>query len=464
LENVLGDVNIIESFIESWVESSVKLVDLMKAIANINSTLDIEEVLALIMESAKRVMETEASSLMMLDKDTGELIISIPTGPVKAELSNFRILPGKGIAGWVATHGEPLIVPDVSVDARFYEPVDRLSGFKTRSILCVPMRSTDGEIIGVIEAINRLGNKPFKTQDISLLLEFAGQAAIAIENARLYEKSIRELSEAKETLVRQDRLAILGKMTGSLCHELRNSIATIKGAVYLLKMTLTGTNEEAKQYLSILDNSINIAEKIVKGPLDFTKVQLLERQEIQISELVEKVLESLTVPDRMKIEQDIPPDLPEVFVDSTHLVQVFTNIIANAIDAMPEGGTLTIRADKRGSEFTTDRSGLVEFTDARSGLSATALSTGEEQSVRVSFTDTGCGISAKNLPKVFEPLFTTKAHGTGFGLAVVRDLLEANDGSVHVESEVGVGTTFTVTLPTKFLVFLTVDSQKNKHK
>jgi signal transduction histidine kinase len=132
---------------------------------------------------------------------------------------------------------------------------------------------------------------------------------------------------------------------------------------------------------------------------------------------------------------------------------------------MPEGGTLTIRADKRGSVARLPK----QSPDARSGLSVIAsslatLSTGEEQSVRVSFTDTGCGISAKNLPKVFEPLFTTKAHGTGFGLAVVRDLLEANDGSVHVESEVGVGTTFTVTLPTKFLVFLTVDCQKNKHK
>lgn len=419
MENVLRYVDTIDAVIEPWVESSVKLVDLMKAMAKINSTLNLAEVLALIMDAVKRVMEVEASSLIMLDKDTGELIISIPNGPVKTALSNFRLPPGKGIAGWVATHGVPLMVPDVSVDARFYEGVDKISGFKTKSILCVPMRSTTGEIIGVIEAINRRGNLPFNTQDLSLLLEFADQAAIAIENARLYEQSLRELSEAKETLVRQDRLAILGKMTGSLCHELRNSIATIRGAVYLLKLVLTVTDEETKQYLSILDNSINIAEKIIKGPLDFTKVQLLERQESKISELVEKALANLTVPDAVKIEQDIPPKLPQVFVDATHLVQVFTNIIANAIDAMPEGGALIIRAE------------------------------GEAQSVCVSFTDTGCGISAKNLPKIFEPLFTTKTHGTGFGLAVVRDLLEANDGAVQVESEVGGGTTFTVTLPTK---------------
>jgi len=419
LDDVLRYVDTIESFIEPWVESSVKLVDLMKAIANINSTLNIEELLALIMESAKCVTQSEASSLMILDKNTGELIISIPTGPVKAKLSDFRLPPGKGIASWVATHGEALIVPDVSVDPRFYEEVDKASSFKTKSILCVPMRNTDGEIIGVLETINRRGNTPFSTQDISLLSEFADQAAIAIENSRLYEKSIRELNEAKETLVRQDKLAALGQMTGELCHELRNPLARMRGAIYFLKMVLTEANEEAMEYLDIVDNSINITEKLVKDPLDFARIKLPQRQEIRISELVENLLENLDIPDNVKIERDIPPNLPEIFVDEIQIGQVLTNIITNAIDAMPEGGTLAIRAE------------------------------GEEQSVRASFTDTGCGIPAENLTKIFEPLFTTKMNGTGFGLTVVKNLIKANDGSVHVESEVGVGTTFTVVLPTK---------------
>ena len=419
MDDVLKYVDTIESLIGPWIASSVKLVDLMKAIANINSTLNIEELLALIMESAKCVTQSEASSLMMLDKNTDELVISIPTGQVKAKLSDFRIPSGKGIANWVATHGEPLIVPDVSVDPRFYEEVDRTSGFKTQSILCVPMRNTAGEIIGVLETINRHGNTPFSTQDISLLSEFADQAAIAIENARLYEKSVHELSEAKEALVRQDKLATLGQMTGKLCHELINFIARMRGATYFLKMVLTEGNEEAKQYLDIVDNSINIAEKLVKDLLGFAKIKSLERQKVRISELVENLLENLDIPDKVKIEQDIPPNLPEIFIDEIQIGQVFTNLITNAIDAMPEGGTLTVRAE------------------------------GEEQSVRVSFTDTGCGIPAENLPKVFEPLFTTKADGIGFGLTVVRDLTEANDGSIYVDSKLGIGTTFTVFLPTK---------------
>ena len=419
LDNALRYVDTVESFIKPWIDSSVKLVDLMKVIANINSTLDIGELLALIMESAKSVMQSEASSLMMLDKNTGELIISIPTGPVKAKLSDLRIPRGKGIAGWVATHGEPLIVPDVSVDPRFYEEADRASGFKTKSILCVPMRNMNGEIIGVLEAINRHSKIPFSKLDISLLSELADQAAIAIENARLYEESVRELKEAKDALDRHNRLATLGQIMGNLCHELRSPLTTISGASYFLKNTLTEAEGKTQQYLSMIDNSISIAEKIVKDLLDFAKIRPLERQVIQISELLENVLERLTVPENVKIEQDILPDLPEVFADAMQVGQVFTNIITNAIDAMLEGGTLTIHAEEK------------------------------EQSIRVFFTDTGCGIPAENLPKVFEPLFSTKERGIGFGLAVAKNLTEANNGSIYVESEVGYETTFTVILPTK---------------
>jgi signal transduction histidine kinase len=423
LNRELKHINIFKALIEHYIQSSVKLADLVRVIANINSTLDLEKLLASIIESAKSVMDVKASSLMLLDRNTGELIISVPTGPVKAQLSDFRIPPGKGIAGWVVAHGEPLIVPDVSVDPRFYEEVDKISGFKTKAILCVPMRNTDGEIIGVLQVINRLDGKPFTPQDINLLSEFADQAAIAIENARLYGERIHELQEAKENLVRQDKLATLGQMAGSLCHELRNSITTMRGAIYFLKDTLNEGNDEAKEYLSILDNSVTIAEKTVRDLLDFTKVKSLEQQTVYVSELLGNLLGKLDIPDNVKIEQDIPPGLPEIFVDEIQIEQVFTEIIRNAIDAMPEGGILTIRAEN------------------------------QDQNVHVSFTDTGCGIPAENLAKIFEPLFTNKVNGTGFGLTVAKDLTKANNGSIYVESEVGVGTRFTITLPTRELAY-----------
>ena len=182
------------------MDRSIRMADLIEIFAIINSTLDSNKLLHLIMESAKHVMKSEASSLMILDKGTGELIISVPTGPVEAELSGMRVPPGKGICGFVAKHGIPIAVPDVSADPRFYGDVDKESGFKTRSIICVPMRDPNGEIIGVLQAINRLDGTPFTNEEISLFSAFAEQAAIAMENARLHAEELEKQRLEQELL------------------------------------------------------------------------------------------------------------------------------------------------------------------------------------------------------------------------------------------------------------------------
>ena len=185
-------INLLEDVLEPFVDRGIRMTDLIETLAIISSTLDPNKLLGLIMESAKHVMKSEASSLMILDKKTGELIISVPTGPVKAELSGIRIPPGKGISGWVAEHGVPLVVPDVSVDPRFFGDVDRESGFKTRSIICVPMKGPDNEVIGVLQAINKLDGTPFNDDEISLFSAFAYQAAIAMENLRLHIEELEK--------------------------------------------------------------------------------------------------------------------------------------------------------------------------------------------------------------------------------------------------------------------------------
>ncbi|HIE30520.1 TPA: GAF domain-containing protein [Candidatus Poribacteria bacterium] len=197
-------IDLLENTLEPFVDRSIRMANLVEILAIINSTLESNKLLWLIMESAKSVMKSEASSLMILDKDTGELIISVPTGPVNADLSGFRIPPGKGIAGWVARYGRPLAIPDVSADPRFYGDVDKKSGFQTRSIICVPMKSPDGEIIGVLQAINKLDGTPFIDEEISLFSAFADQAAIALENARLHAEELeKQRLEQELTLARQ---------------------------------------------------------------------------------------------------------------------------------------------------------------------------------------------------------------------------------------------------------------------
>ena len=162
---------------------------LLDMIAHINSTMDTQSLLSAIMEAAELIMEAEASSLMMLDKETQELIITVPTGPVGSEISGVRIPAGQGFCGWVANHGEPLIVADAQNDPRFFGDV--AGGFHTVSLICVPLRNPQGEIIGVLEAINKR-DRTFIEEDISLFSILADQAAIALEKARLQQEAVEK--------------------------------------------------------------------------------------------------------------------------------------------------------------------------------------------------------------------------------------------------------------------------------
>ena len=159
----------------------------------VNSTLNLAELLAVIMGHVNRVTNSTASTLMLRDDTTGELVFSVPTGPKEDTLTDIRIPSGKGIAGWVAEHEQPALVPDVRKDTRFYSEIDRISGFETKSIICVPLKAK-AKLIGVLEAINKVDGSAFTEEDALLLSIFANQAAIAIENARLYG----ELKESEE--------------------------------------------------------------------------------------------------------------------------------------------------------------------------------------------------------------------------------------------------------------------------
>lgn len=177
---------------------------LMRVSSILNSTLDLAELLQTIMEISEQVLKAEASSLMLIDEATNELVFEITRGEKGKEIKEkFRLKMGQGIAGWVALHGEPLLIPDVTKDPRFYSKPDKSTGFVTRSIGCVPLR-VKKKIIGILEIINPVGKKEFDDTDMQMLSAFADSAAVAIENARMVESLMakqrveQELSIAKQ--------------------------------------------------------------------------------------------------------------------------------------------------------------------------------------------------------------------------------------------------------------------------
>lgn len=164
-----------------------RLLLLFDLIAHINSKMDLNRLLTSIMEAAKTMMDAEASSLFLLDAEKKELEISVPTGEASGRITGFRIPMNQGIAGWVATNNEPLLVADVSKDARFGGDVPG-AGFITRNLLCVPMKNADGKLIGVLQAINYKGGDVFPESEIPLFQRLADQAAISLERERLFHE------------------------------------------------------------------------------------------------------------------------------------------------------------------------------------------------------------------------------------------------------------------------------------
>jgi PAS domain S-box-containing protein len=227
----------------------------------------------------------------------------------------------------------------------------------------------------------------------------------------------QELIDTNERLGKAERFAAIGELAGMLGHDLRNPLTAIKNAVYYLDRK-QGTSMDAKtrEMFKVIDKSVEHANKIINNLLEYSKEISLEIEEATPKSLLDYILLMIQIPNHIKI-LDRTHDEPTIWVDSNKMERVFINLMKNAFDAMPEKGTLEIRSRQIGEN--------IEFT----------------------FIDTGTGMSEQTKAKIFMPLFTTKAQGMGFGLAICKRIVEAHGGKITMESALGKGTTFTVTLP-----------------
>lgn len=169
---------------------------LVEASIRLNSLLNLPELLNAIMGSATDLLDAETSSLMLLDEGTYELAFTVATGEPGAGVKELRVPADRGIAGWVLRHDEPAIIDDAATDPRFYDQIDQSSGFSTRSLLAVPLKIRDTPI-GVVEVINKRGDAGFSARDRDIAAALAAQAAVAIDNARLYQKLADALVESR---------------------------------------------------------------------------------------------------------------------------------------------------------------------------------------------------------------------------------------------------------------------------
>jgi PAS domain S-box-containing protein len=234
----------------------------------------------------------------------------------------------------------------------------------------------------------------------------------------MVEDRTKELKEAQEQLVHQERMATLGQLSRGIAHELRTPLGAINNAAYFLNMVLEESDEDVKEALKILSKEVATSERIIKSLLDFARPRAAVQRRVEIQDLIDSVLLQVKLPEEISIIKEYDEDLPLVWVDPEQLQQAIKNLLKNAIQAMPEGGRLVLNAEPAGDDH-----------------------------VDISINDTGIGIDEGNLERIFEPLYTTRAKGIGLGLALAKLNLESNGGSISVESKLGSGSKFTLTLP-----------------
>ena len=387
----------------------------------ITSTLDLDKVLALAMAEARATLDAEGASVLLHDAAGDELVFAATAGLGSEVLAGTRMPAEARIAGWAMREAQPVLVQDAQIDPRFYANIDDVTGTTTHSLLAVPL-VYKGKAIGVIEAINRSG-KPFDEHDLDLLSTLAGPAAIAIENARLYEaerEQRRLVEQSQAQLVQSEKLAATGRLAASLAHEINNPLQAIHNSLQLM-LTFPLEPDEQREYLQMANDEVKQLIGIVTRTLDFARRPLQKVRPTNVNEVIEKVLalaNKYLQHRHIVLRRDLSPDLPVCMAAGDELGQVFLNLVLNAVDAMPEGGTLHV-------------------------LSRVA----KDGRLAMCFTDSGHGIAPEHRDRIFEPFFSTKENGTGLGLSVSYNVVQRHGGKITFRSAQGQGTTFTVLLP-----------------
>jgi signal transduction histidine kinase len=239
------------------------------------------------------------------------------------------------------------------------------------------------------------------------------------DRTRALQVALTKLQEAQDELVRQERLAALGHLSGSIAHELRNPLGVMTNALYYLESVLgTDSPPKVREHLAKLRKQVRLSESIITGLLSITRTGEPHVETIDVRSLVDEAIARAGVPENVSLEVAIPGDLPRISSDPVHAAQILMNLLTNALQAMePAAGTLRIRARE------------------------------SEHMIRIEVGDTGPGIAPEYRERIFEPLYSTKARGIGLGLSVSRSLAAANRGRLFATEEPGGGAQMVLELP-----------------
>jgi signal transduction histidine kinase len=379
-----------------------RLVDIARDLA---STLDLDILLSRIVHAAAEISGSEAASILLYDDASMQLYFQVSTN-LDEPTRRGIIVPLEGsIAGWIVNNRKPVRITDVHEDSRFFGDVAQTIGFTTESILGIPL-VTKNKIVGVLEALNKQKGK-FTNADESMLLVLGAQAAVAIENARLFQQS---------------------DLIAEFVHELRTPLSSLSTATYLL-LRPEMSQEQRDQIVQNIHSETLRLNALASSFLDLARLESgrvqFRKTTFSVTDLLyecKDVMASKAEEEKIQVRVETPDGLPVLEADRDKLKQVILNLVSNAIKYNRPNGSVNLRAE------------------------------GSELQMTILVQDTGLGIPDEALPHLFTKFYRVrenegKVSGTGLGLSICKQIVNGHGGRIEVKSKVGVGTVFMVHLP-----------------
>ncbi|MGC9469705.1 MAG: ATP-binding protein [Anaerolineae bacterium] len=381
----------------------------------ISSSLDLDEVLVSALNGLGRLVEADVLTIILDDEEAQESVVRAARCPAGLWLEGRLIPQGDGPLQQMTEQVHPVL--ERHVTEGFWSNVLETSPL---DVLCVPL-AKNGETIGALVAIGPADT--LREQDIPLIEHIAATVVVAVEKAWLFqdlEAFAEEIERSQTQLIQAEKMAAVGRLTASLAHEINNPLQAVQNSLHLASHKGLDEKQRAR-FLEMAQTEVNRLIQIVHRMLDFYRPSSTLRS-LNVNRPVEDALAIASKrlqQSRVKVEARLASNLPKVRGTANQLTQVFLNLVINAIEAMPDGGTLWV---------------------------GTAYQAARKQVV-VAFRDSGPGIPAEIRSHLFEPFHTSKPTGTGLGLAISYGIIERHNGVIEVESPPDGGTTFIIRLP-----------------
>jgi len=384
------------------LDSYLRLIEISRDLA---STLDLDTLLNDIVHASADITHAEAASILLYDDTARQLYFQVATNIDEPTMRGLIIPLDKSIAGWIVTNRKSVRIDDAHKDERHFSDVEQTIGYETKSLLGIPL-ITKNKVVGVLEVLNKKRGR-FTDPDESMLTVLGAQAAVAIENARLFQQS---------------------DLIAQFVHELRTPLASLSTATYLL-LRPEMSREQRDQIVNNIHNETLRLNSLASSFLDLARLESgrvqFRKARFSVADLIYEcsdVMTSKAQETNIQIRVEVPGDMPLMEADRDKIKQVLLNLLSNAIKYNRTNGSVIVTAN---------------FSEP-------------EESINIQ--DTGLGIPEESIPHLFEKFYRVREHegtasGTGLGLSICKQIIQGHNGRIEVKSKMGVGTSFTIHLP-----------------